>query len=111
VLSETLRGADLVGRYGGEEFLLVFPETEPRSALEVAERIRRLVAGMECQSTDGRPFRVTISIGLASLPDQAMENGALRDRIIENADRVLLDAKRAGRDRVQVEAATLPVNS
>ena len=111
VLSETLRGADLVGRYGGEEFLLVFPETDPRSALEVAERIRRLVAGLECQSTDGRPFRVTISIGLASLTDQAVDNAALRDRIIEDADRVLLAAKRAGRDRVQVDAVTLPAKT
>ncbi len=111
VLSETLRGADLVGRYGGEEFLLVFPETDPRSALEVAERIRRLVGGMECQSTDGRTFRVTISIGLASLPDQVADNAALRDRIIEDADQVLLAAKRAGRDRVQVDAGAHSVKS
>ena len=111
VLSDTLRGADLVGRYGGEEFLLVFPETEPRSALEVAERIRRLVAGMECHSADGRAFRVTISIGLASLPDQAVDNAALRDRIIEDADRVLLAAKRAGRDRVQVDAGASAVKA
>jgi diguanylate cyclase (GGDEF)-like protein len=108
VLSETLRGADLVGRYGGEEFLLVFPETDPRSALEVAERIRRLVAGLECQSTDGRSFRVSISIGLAALPEQAVDNATLRDKIIEDADRVLLAAKRAGRDRVQVDAAAHP---
>jgi diguanylate cyclase (GGDEF)-like protein len=108
VLTETLRGADLVGRYGGEEFLLVFPETDPRNALEVAERIRRLVAGLECQSADGQTFHVSISIGLATLPAGEFEEGALRTQLIDNADRALMAAKRQGRNNVQLDFTDLP---
>ena len=95
-LAGALREADLVGRYGGEEFVVLLPKTTPRDAHRVCERLREAVGGATMPLDDGRVVRVTISIGLASLAPtttSAME-------LLKGADGALYVAKRSGRNRV-----------
>ena len=86
-------GADLVGRYGGDEFIVMLPQTSWSGALVVAERIRGLVAST---SFTDRGLQVHVSCGVASFPEQAGDDVGL----IACADENLLRAKREGRDRV-----------
>jgi diguanylate cyclase (GGDEF)-like protein len=100
VIAGGLRGTDWIGRYGGEEFLLVLPETGMEGAAAVAEKIRRSVQGTPVPLDDGTPARATVSIGLASL-DAAAGPGKVGGRdLIAAADRSLYEAKHAGRNRV-----------
>ncbi len=97
VISGELRGTDAVGRYGGEEFLLVLPETDLQGAAAVAEKVRCRVQETQVPVEDGPPIRATVSIGLATLGGE----GSLTSRdLIAAADRALYEAKRAGRNRV-----------
>ncbi|HEY3568854.1 MAG TPA: diguanylate cyclase [Thermoanaerobaculia bacterium] len=102
VLAGGLRSTDWIGRYGGEEFLLVLPETGMEGAASVAEKIRDRVQGTLVPLDDGTPVHVTVSIGLASL-DEVVGRGpgkvTSRD-LIAAADRSLYAAKNAGRNRV-----------
>jgi len=107
VLTGALRGTDFVGRYGGEEFLLILPETDLRSATEVAERIRGVIEAMACQSPDGKSFGVTISIGIATLPLESGDEPGVLERLVQQADEALMAAKARGRNRVE----TYPVTS
>ena len=102
VVAGGLRSTDWIGRYGGEEFLLVLPETDMAGAAMVAEKIRRLVQGTPVPLEDGAPARVTISIGLATLGDvMGPGQGKVTGRdLIAAADRSLYAAKHAGRNRV-----------
>jgi diguanylate cyclase (GGDEF)-like protein len=85
---------DTVGRWGGEEFLVVLPETDEEEAARVAERIRAQVERLRTAVAPGR--RVTCSIGVASCPRHAVDAHAL----VELADRAMYRAKREGRNRV-----------
>ncbi len=100
VMAGGLRSTDLIGRYGGEEFLLLLPETELWGAATVAEKVRSLVQGTLVPMEDGTPARVTISIGLAGLPAGPRETKITGRELIAAADRSLYDAKHAGRNRV-----------
>lgn len=91
VLRTTLREVDCPARYGGEEFLVLLPETEVFQAVEVAERIRVLLAE---EQLAGRS--VTVSTGVAEFP----EHGSSLESLIASADAALYRAKRQGRDRV-----------
>jgi diguanylate cyclase (GGDEF)-like protein len=104
VISGALRSTDSIGRYGGEEFLLVLPETDLPGAGDVAEKIRSLVQRMRVPLDDGSSLSATLSIGLASLYDLRGERGSAaritsRD-LIAAADRSLYEAKNGGRNRV-----------
>ncbi|MDI6695005.1 MAG: diguanylate cyclase [Anaerolineales bacterium] len=92
-----LRSVDLIGRYGGEEFLVLMPETNMEKALEVAERIRRNVEAIHLPTPKG-PAQITISLGVATL---AVGSDVSLDQLIINADDALYMAKAAGRNRVQ----------
>lgn len=93
---EGLRQSDIAGRYGGEEFALVLPETDIASAAEtVAERLRDTIASRPIDTTEG-PLHVTISVGVAGV-DMPHEN--LLDALTR-ADTGLYAAKHAGRNRV-----------
>ena len=98
-LSTGLRSADSVGRYGGEEFLVVLPETEIEGAAVVAEKVRCLVENASVPLEDGGSASVTVSIGLASL----REVGGTRtpQELLAAADRSLYRAKQTGRNRVE----------
>jgi diguanylate cyclase (GGDEF)-like protein len=90
VMSANLRPTDLIARYGGEELILLLPETTEELALKLAERLRLAVAEM-----DGRQITVTISIGVAA--SHADKN---LDALIAEVDRALYAAKHAGKNQV-----------
>jgi diguanylate cyclase (GGDEF)-like protein len=96
VLRESVRVIDSVSRYGGEEFVVVLPETDLASAVETAERIRTEVASREVSLGDEQ-VGVTVSIGVAEFPS----DGASIDAIIDSADGALYRAKDRGRNRVE----------
>jgi len=97
LLRENSREHEVVGRYGGEEFLVVMPNTTKDVAVRVAERIRMLVEGSTLQQQDAEPIgRVTISGGVATAP----ADGEEVDALLRNADTALYQAKRTGRNRV-----------
>jgi diguanylate cyclase (GGDEF)-like protein len=96
VKSET-RTIDQAARYGGDEIVLVLPETGAEGAMGLAQRLRRRVAERPLPWGEDGPAEVTVSVGLATMPDSAMDAEALLDA----ADTALLEAKRAGKDRVR----------
>ena len=89
------RNVDVLGRYGGEEFVIVLPECETRAACEVAERLRQSIAELSVDTPSG-PVQVTASLGVASLSDPS----TTLDALISAADTALYSAKRGGRDNV-----------
>ena len=101
-IRKAIRGIDLACRYGGEEFVIIMPETDMAVATIVAERLRRRIAAEWFVIQQGSAsIEVTISIGIASL-DAADGNGA---GILKRADQALYRAKRDGRNRVVADAA------
>ena len=96
LLVAQVRDIDMVVRYGGEEFLLLLPETDHLSAKPVAERVRRAVEQAAVTLPGRRPIQVTISCGIACYPECA-ENA---EEMISRADQALYAAKLAGRNRV-----------
>jgi two-component system cell cycle response regulator len=98
LLKEGLRKHDIVGRYGGEEFALVLPETNLEGARVVGERYRALIEGLSF-TTSGVSLSLTASFGVVSYP----HNDILGvDDLIRRADRALYDAKAGGRNKVVV---------
>jgi two-component system, cell cycle response regulator len=101
-VKKSIRGIDLACRYGGEEFVIVMPETDMAVAAIVAERIRRRIAGEPFVIRDGSTaLDITISIGIAAL--SGVEDSAAH--ILKRADQALYRAKRDGRNRVVADAA------
>lgn len=89
------RGGDSVSRLGGEEFLLVCHDADPKAALLVAERLRKMIRALQMKMA-GVDIRLSVSIGVAN-----RENGmADADEMVRAADKALYAAKNAGRDRV-----------
>jgi len=95
VMEAELRDHDLCGRWGGEEFLVLMPETDAERAALVTERLRRALEALVVRAND-EPLSVTVSIGLAEL--QREENYS---KAINRADVALLKAKRSGRNRCE----------
>jgi two-component system cell cycle response regulator len=98
LMRDTLRTADAVGRYGGEEFLVILPQSAVEEASQTAERLRRQVEGHVFRA-GGKELRVTLSLGVAGYPgpDRPTSEGLIRE-----ADRALYRAKESGRNRVAV---------
>jgi diguanylate cyclase len=96
-LSQNVKGQDIAARYGGEEFAVILPNTVLRSALTVADHVRRAVMSKELlkRSTGQSLGRVTISFGVAT-----MHRGDTLETLITRADTCLYAAKRNGRNRV-----------
>ena len=92
-----LRQVDLSGRYGGEEFVVLLPETEPSTARVVADRLCAAVAAAPV-ATDRGPVAVTISIGVASL---VTDERLTLEQLLDRADQALFAAKQAGRNQVR----------
>ena len=96
VLQKELRAHDVVGRYGGEEFGVVLPETDIAAAKIVAERCRAAIAGTDIPC-EPKPIVVTASIGMSAFPTRGSKTVA---DLIRHADGALYQAKTAGRNRV-----------
>jgi diguanylate cyclase (GGDEF)-like protein len=95
-LSGQLRGNDVLGRYGGEEFVAMLPETTLSQAKVLIERLRACVAALRPDTAAG-PIPVTISMGLA-----AYRQGDSLKQLLDRADDALYRAKAAGRNRYEV---------
>lgn len=95
ILKQGIREVDLLCRYGGEEFVIMLPETTKPQAKIVAERLRQNIAQDKFQAY-GESATLTISIGIASLPEDTTEG----QELIDKADEALLRAKREGRNCV-----------
>jgi diguanylate cyclase (GGDEF)-like protein len=93
----SVREGDFVGRYGGEEVIILLPETDPEIAMRVAERLRASVAEKPFKTLDGEIY-VTVSTGVAALD----ENTPHFEALIARADQALYMAKHKGRNRVAV---------
>ena len=96
LLRSNLRSVDTIGRYGGEEFLLVLPETDVEQAAAAAEKLRRLVGRSPVTLPDGEQLAVTVSIGIAA----GVGSGLRLDTMTRDADTALYAAKSLGRDQV-----------
>jgi diguanylate cyclase (GGDEF)-like protein len=94
---KSMRGSDLVGRLGGEEFAAMLTETSREKALEVAERIRVTFAQF-AREVDGHPIAATVSIGLVHCQERTIDVSEL----LSQADHALYYAKERGRNRVEV---------
>jgi diguanylate cyclase (GGDEF)-like protein len=104
VIRQSIRDYDIAGRFGGEEFLIVLPETGPREAQEIAERLRVAIASERYEvRTSPVPIHATMSLGVACFPEDA----AAQKDLVHAADVAVYQAKINGRNRV-VCAADLP---
>ena len=99
VLRDFSRDIDTPARYGGEELAVVLPQTDPKGAALLAERMREAIEALRVPKV-GRPgsLRVTASLGVAALPENAGDGEGL----VAAADAALYRAKRAGKNRVEL---------
>ncbi len=103
LLTARFRLEDLRGRWGGEEFVIVFPNEPASTAASVLSRVLDEFRTMPFQSDRGEPFFVTFSAGISSFP----ADGGTVDALIRAADRRLYRAKRGGRAHVVVGEAAV----
>jgi diguanylate cyclase (GGDEF)-like protein len=95
VIRKGVRGIDSAARYGGDEFVVILPETEPEGALVVAEKLRQAIA--QIRVTGGqRNVRTSASIGVVTYPD----DGTTSDQLLMSADAAMYESKRLGKNRV-----------
>jgi diguanylate cyclase (GGDEF)-like protein/PAS domain S-box-containing protein len=99
-LRSTARVADIVARFGGEEFVLVLPDTSAEMAVRIAERLRLAIEGLSTE-VDGKAIRVTASFGIAQ---RAAQESQLE--VLESADAALYSSKKEGRNRVTMFTAS-----
>ncbi len=99
-LLKNIRRTDILGRWGGEEFLLILPNTDLKSAAVQAEKLRYLVSCTEFEEVDD----ITISLGVSSCCDKCTEHS-----LLEAADKALYSAKEAGRNCVKKQRPIMPM--
>jgi diguanylate cyclase (GGDEF)-like protein len=99
LLERSIRKADILARFGGEEFVILLPEIDKERGRKVAEKLRRVVERADFPKGETQPLgRITISLGLASFP----EDSGHAPELLERADRALYIAKTLGRNQVAV---------
>lgn len=93
-----LRGEDILGRYGGDEFIAILPETNGKQAYLVATRLKDCIDNFSLPTPEGRMVKTTVSIGIVTYPDHAADS---KDLFLV-ADNMLYKAKARGKDRIVV---------
>jgi diguanylate cyclase (GGDEF)-like protein len=97
IIKNNVRQVDVVGRYGGEEFIVIFPETENKIAIETMENIRKEIEQKSFEGEEKIPNKkITISVGLATCMDKTLTE----DEIIDIADKLLYKAKSSGKNKI-----------
>jgi diguanylate cyclase (GGDEF)-like protein len=97
IITQECRATDIPARFGGDEFAVLFPKTDHGTAFEIAERLRNIICAEPFEHERKQPGgQLTVSIGVASWPDDATDGYAL----INNADKALYKAKFSGRNKV-----------
>ena len=94
IIKATLRAVDIAGRWGGDEFVVLLPETDTAGALKAAERIRAAIAQHRFECAGGA--HLTCTVGVATQPDDGLD----RDTLVASADRAMYTAKQLGRNQV-----------
>jgi diguanylate cyclase (GGDEF)-like protein len=100
VIRRSARETDVVSRFGGDEFALVLPDTGGEGAFAVGERIRERIAAHRFLAADGLNLRLTVSVGVATLPDVA----ASADELMQAADAAMYQVKDRGKNGIQAAA-------
>jgi diguanylate cyclase (GGDEF)-like protein len=95
LIGDNIRGSDMFGRYGGEEFMLILPETTPEEATVLSEHLRQLVMDHKLTVAPRQGLQVTISIGVAGDVGSQLQS----DRLVDQADAAMYAAKSLGRNR------------
>ena len=96
IIKSCIREIDTVARWGGEEFIVLLPETKQENALQSAKRILEAISNHQFS---GIPGKITVSIGLASVPEASIDTA---DKLIHTSDLALYEAKDKGRNRIEV---------
>ena len=95
LIADSIRASDTFGRYGGEEFMLILPETTPEDAVALAEELRALVMQEPLRIADGQGLKVTISLGISGGRGSELQ----LDMLVDRADAAMYAAKSLGRNR------------
>lgn len=101
VIAMSVRESDFVARYGGDEFVLMLPETPARSALQMAERVRTQIAAHRFTGGVSADIYLTASFGVASFPEHATE----AEKLIELSDAAMYEAKQRKKNNVRLAAS------
>ena len=99
VLRQRLRASDVLGRYGGEEFMVLLPSTNLHGAAQLAEQLRQAVQAAPCE-WQGQRIAFTVSIGVAASADTPADPSRTSEALLQAADQALYRAKDDGRNRV-----------
>jgi diguanylate cyclase (GGDEF)-like protein len=103
IIKDNLRAADVISRYGGDEFLVLLPETEPRQAREAAEKVRLAIQNAAFDM-NGNQVRTTVSIGIAGFPADTGN----KEVLLDCADKALYESKLLGRNRTTLYSDLIP---
>jgi diguanylate cyclase (GGDEF)-like protein len=101
VITMSVRESDFVARYGGDEFVLMLPETPARRAVQMAERVRSQISAHRFNGGVGADIYLTASFGVASFPEHATE----AEKLIELADAAMYEAKQRNKNNVRIAAS------
>ena len=102
LIQNNLRSSDIISRYGGDEFVVLMPETDIQNAREAAEKVRLAIQNSSFDIA-GEPVASTVSIGVAGYPADSTN----RDVLLDCADKALYESKRTGRNRVTLFSSLL----
>ena len=99
-MKQSVRSSDILARFGGEEFVILLPDTEQSGAVELAEKLRKEAHDIKIETKSKGVITFTISLGISCLKHN--EDSSIED-ILKRADTALYDAKFSGKDRVKIE--------